>query len=355
MFYVCIVLVTILFSYLYNHVSREQKKFVFFLMIIVPAIVAGVRGVGTDYLLYKERFRNIQSGIEMDFSLIYEIMKIWGKCGFDYQSFTFFVSLITISIAFYLITQYENQISVPFAVFAYMTMFYQMSFNIFRQILATELLLLAYFYLIERKSKVKYCFFLVIAVSIHSATIVYGIFCVMLPLIWKKKFRIYRILSYITVATLVLLLPALKPITEFIAIRFPHYGYYMKYLKYGIPGPGFMRYVIICLLPIFSITYLKQYYIMHITDNVQHYVFFSIVGTILWLTSYSSVSDLYRIGYIGLAALPIVLGYIVKNSRKTIFNCLLNGMVILALVFSWWYDYIYTNSGVTFPYFTFLR
>ncbi|KAB1438245.1 EpsG family protein [Candidatus Galacturonibacter soehngenii] len=356
--YLLVVTLTTGLGYLYQHVKKEQKKIIFFLLVLVPSIVAGLRTVGTDYFGYMQRYQLVQDGIKIDSIgtnltvTFYKLMKLNDVLGGSYQTFIFIIAFITIYIAFYLICKLEEYICIPMAIFSYMTMFYLMSFNIFRQVLAAEIFALAIYYFILANKKL-FLLFISLSILIHSSVFIYLAVFFAMPLIQMKKFRYIRLWIYAILLAMVFSLPMIPKFGYYIADRFSHYAYYFMHFHYQGIGLGFLRYIILVLLPIICILVSKRR--NHKIDKILNvYFFLTIIGTILWMISYVSTTFLYRSAYVGLIVLPSLHGYITKSVKKTYLRIGVTIILVCVLSFFCWYDYIYLNSGEVRNYSCFL-
>lgn len=355
--YIAVIAFTTALAWLYTRTTPAAKKLVFFLMVLIPSLIAGLRGVGTDYLLYQERFQELATGsyVVTSFSLIYIVMELFLSVGASYQLFTFLVSFLTLYITFYVFCQYEGKSNVTVAVFSYMTMFYLMSFNIFRQMLATAVLMLAFYHLLEKDRKLVFWLLSAVVFLIHSAVAIFSLVYFVLPLVKDSRHRKLRILAYIIVAALIMALPLVSQLFSVFADYFPHYAYYFLNFSYTGIGFGILRYLLLCIIPLLCVTYLQGSFPYENPKTIQPYLVLCVMGTVLWLTSYVSTSYVYRIGYVGLAVLPIVHGSLWKNtvpkeSEQLFCKAALQCVVIAALIFFCWFDYIHINSGSIYPY-----
>lgn len=351
--YLVTIALTTFLAWLYENVMKKQKKVVFAVMVIIPTIVSGLRGVGTDYHLYNERFETMQNDTfnVTERNLLYIIMQLFTKIGLNYQLFIFLISFATILIAFYLIVQYENEINLKFSVLAYMLTFFQMSFNIYRQILGSELFLLAIFFLVNKKNKRSFWITFVIAAAIHTALIPFVLIYFMIPLSQQKRYFNKRMAVYILLSVMVITLPLMSEFLVRLAKSISHYTFYLINFSYSGIGVGFFRYIILAVLPAILIyKYRSKGDNLAVLNEMRTYSFLSVIGTILWMTSYVSTTYLYRAGYICLIVLPIIHGYIVKRLERDKFNFFVSASVAAALLFFWWYDCVVLNSGDTYPY-----
>lgn len=355
--YIITIALTTMLAWLYSRTTRSGKVTVFVLMVLIPGLVAGLRGVGTDHLLYQLRFEELAVGAYeiTDFSLIYLLMELIQKLGGNYQLVTMIISVTTVAVTFYTFTRYENKISVTMAVFSFMTMFYLMSFNIFRQILATAFLMLAFYHLYEKENKLHFALLAILTFLIHSAVGLFSLVCFVRPLLEKEKFRKLRIIGYVALAVLIMALPLLAKAFSFLAAYFPHYAYYFLNFSYTGISIGIFRYLILCIFPLVCVTYLTGSFPFRIPDKMQSYAVLSILGTLLWLASYVSTSYLYRIGYVGLASLPLLHGAFWKNitpqtNEHLVCKAATQCVLVVILIFFFFYDFMYLNSGDVYPY-----
>ncbi|MGN1157360.1 MAG: EpsG family protein [Agathobacter sp.] len=350
--YLAVIFISFLLALLYCKVQKNDKKYVFFLLLIIPVVVSGLRGVGTDYFLYQDRFELLANNTYdiSSFSLIYILMKILIRVGLGYQVFTFVISFLTVYIAFWLICKYEKVISVPVAFFSYITMYYQMSFNTFRQILSAELFLMACYYLFERENKKLYWIFLAIAVLIHTTTVIFGVIFFVLPLLIKKRYRAVRGIIYLVAVVTIMAMPLMAESLSKFANIFPHYTYYLINFAYTGSGLGLIRYLLTCILPIGMIIFMPNMFQKEFYKKFQPYIVLCVMGTILYMLSLVSTSVAFRFAYTGMISLPLVHGYFAKNCKKKPLNILVLICICVVLLAFWWYDFIHLNRGETYPY-----
>ena len=227
--YILIILITTLIAATYQN---TKNKAIFILLLLFPSFFCGFRESGTDYFIYLERFRYIARGLQVSISgtdLSAPFYRFFGLinhiCG-NYQVAIFIISFVTIFIAFYLICQHSEDISVSVAVFSYMTMFYFLSFNIFRQCLAAEFYALGIYLFVKKKKSVTGIMMLILSVLIHSSVFPFVLVGLILPWI-SENFRIKkRICVYLTLLTVVFLLPEMSMLTQKLLSALPHYAFY---------------------------------------------------------------------------------------------------------------------------------
>lgn len=364
--YMLIILITTLIAATYQN---TKNKAIFILLVLFPSFFCGFRELGTDYFIYLERFRYIARGLRVSksgtdlsapfygfFGLINHI------CG-NYQVAIFIISFVTIFIAFYLICQHSEDISVSVAVFSYMTMFYFLSFNIFRQCLAAEFYALGIYLFVKKKKSVTGIMVLILSVLIHSSVFPFALVALILSWI-SENFRIKkRICVYLTLLTVVFLLPEMSMLTQKLLSALPHYAFYFLNFHYQGLGIGIFRYIFLVCVMILLLY--KSGYLLE--REYIAYSFLALNGAILTWMSYVSDTFIYRIGYIGLVFLPILHGYFVRQfltmrrsngSIQIVYRNTTKGKIasafslglIALLLFFFWYDFIYLNTGDILPY-----
>lgn len=364
--YILIILITTLIAATYQ---STKNKAIFILLVLFPSFFCGFRESGTDYFIYLERFRYIARGLRVSksgtdlsapfygfFGLINRI------CG-NYQVAIFVISFVTIFIAFYLICQHSKDISVSVAVFSYMTMFYFLSFNIFRQCLAAEVYALGIYLFVKKKKSVTGIMVLILSVLIHSSVFPFALVALILSWI-SENFRIKkRICVYLTLLTVVFLLPEMSMLTQKLLSALPHYAFYFLNFHYQGLGIGIFRYIFLVCVMILLLY--KSGYLLE--KEYIAYSFLALNGAILTWMSYVSDTFIYRIGYIGLVFLPILHGYFVRQfltmrrsngSIQIVYRNTTKGKIasafslglIALLLFFFWYDFIYLNTGDILPY-----
>lgn len=140
LFYAGIVGITTLLAWVYSHAKGiGTKRVLYGILVIFPATISGLRGVGTDIRHYIIHGKEIVAGTYdlVDYKSIFvQITRLLLKHNVSFQIVLFVVSIITIHIMFKIFNMYRKHISFTFAVFSYMLVFYQMSFNTYSQIMA---------------------------------------------------------------------------------------------------------------------------------------------------------------------------------------------------------------------------
>lgn len=349
--YAVVITITTMLAVMYSHMIKKNKNIAFYFMVIFPTLFAGLRGVATDYNLYNNNYQEIINGTFelVDYNSLFVIfLRAVGHLGISFQFVILLVSFLTIFIAFKIFTMCEDVISVPFAVFSYMTMFYQMSFNTYRQILAAEIFLLATIFLFKIDNKIKFWILFLISVLIHSSLLPFGLVFFFRKLIIEKKYLYVRIIIYIVALVAIFSLPLLADKIVYLISILSHYAWFLTRFQYSSIGFGFIRYFVLAFLPALFIAYKNKYEDVN-SRGIGFLPFYLIMGTILWMTSYISTSSLYRIGYNFLVAIPILHGYLFRKYKLTS-RFLLCTVICLIILLFWFYDGAILNTGETVPY-----
>ncbi|QEZ70104.1 EpsG family protein [Paraclostridium bifermentans] len=191
-----------------NMISGRYKivsKILNFIMFLSMWIVAGIRyNVGTDYTLYSNYFKNINS-ITLENSVM-EIGYMWLNkvtnffC--DSNQIIFIVtSFITIYLVFKTILKYSKRYELSLYLFITMY-FYYSSFNITRQYIAIAITFYAIKYIINSNFK-KYIISVIVASLFHNSALIMIPFYFILKMNINKKLVLnLTILSIISFASI---------------------------------------------------------------------------------------------------------------------------------------------------------
>lgn len=352
LFYAGIVAITTFLAWIYSHAKgKGTKRGLYVLLVMFPATISGLRGVGTDIRHYIEYASEIIIGTYdmVDYKSIFvQITRLLLRHDVSFHIILYLVSIITIHTMFTIFNIYRKQMSFSFAVFSYMLVFFQMSFNIYRQIMAAALFLLATVYLFKEDDKKKFLIWYIVAVLIHSSILPFGFIFFFRDWITEKKYQKRRIVIYIVLTIIIFCIPQMTSKMEFLLRIIPHYGWYVtRFYRNGI-GFGILRYLVMGVIPV---VFLRMKKIdQDINDNKITYLpFYVSMGFVLWLTTYISESTIYRISYNLLIAIPILHGYLYrKYIRKA--GIIIIIAIIAIMVMFWYYDGAVLNTGETVPY-----
>lgn len=351
-FYAGIVVITTLLAWIYSHAKGKRTKRVLYVFsVMFPSAISGLRGVGTDIGHYIDYANEIVAGTYdlVDYkSILVQITRILLENNISFQIVLLAVSIITIHVMLKVFNIYGKHISFTFAVFSYMLVFYQMSFNTYRQIMAAAFFLLATVRLFKEDDKKKFLILYIVSVLIHNSFLPFGLVFFLRDWITEKKYLKKRVLVYIALTIIIFCIPKMMSRMDFLLRIIPHYGWYItRFYQSGI-GFGILRFLVMGVIPVVILRLKKTDQDM--TDKKISYLpFYITMGFVLWLTSYISESTIYRISYNLLIALPILHGYLYKKYINKAKNFVLVGIIAIMVLF-WYYDGAILNTGETVPY-----
>lgn len=354
LFYSIVVIVTTLLGWIYCHSKGIFQKITFILLVSIPGLIAGLRGVGTDYIGYRQAYISIINSeyFYVDYSsLLIQFIRKIGEIGLPFQFSIFVISFSTVAITFWAIGMFKNEISFTFAVFSYMLQFYFLSYNLFRQMLAVALYMLAVTYKAKYNDEKKFWIFGIAAGLIHSSSIPFLMIYFVWNIITKYRFGKARILIYIIGISGIMLIPLLVNQTDFLRSLFPHYENYFREFTYLGFGFGILRYFLLADIPSFY-ERLKD---KEIYNSVLSFLpFVSVFGMIVSCLSYISNTFLYRISYYLLVFLPIYHGYLFRQYKLKRFKVkrgfFLIPIISITLLFFFIYDILVLKTGDILPY-----
>lgn len=208
-----------IFSSLIAQKSFRKHRFITILSstiaVVIPALLAGCRSetIGTDIQVYGANVY-IAAGNAYSLSSLYEelynidflfvCLAYLSQFVFDDLSgFLFIVSLVTIMTAYIAIFKLKDQISVPFAFFIYLFLFYNVSLNWMRQCVAISFIILS-FACLYKNEKLKCLLCYLCAYLAHQTSAVAIVIYILYWLISQRKLS--RKLYYLYLICLPLLL-----------------------------------------------------------------------------------------------------------------------------------------------------
>lgn len=363
--------------------NKNLKRFIIFLAILVPSLVAGMRSnqMGTDVRTYVEPLQyfansndNFNSYINYNGTLYngqlfsrFEkgyVTLIYLCSRLDKGLFlTFFISeFIIVSMTIFGLIKFNKKvhISICLGFFIFLTFFYNLSFNLVRQCIAMFILLYAFNFLI-RKEWIKYLIAVVIAMLFHISAIFAGILILLIYYFLynnegKTKLKMgdltiqneeLKIFWIGLVGVIVLLLPSLiKGIFSS--------SIFSTYLNYIPDSINFSMLQIAIKLPFLIIILLEW---NNMKDNPLRYFYLSISIIDILLSQFSGQSSSASASQYGARIswyTSVFYIYSVssalmadKNKNKRI---LLTIFLVLFLIAYWYIFTVVLNYNETFPY-----
>lgn len=345
-FYLTLAIVVALFTELSIKTKTRILSFLSFLIaILIPSFFFAVRnGIGTDFYAYLAIFErakySTESRIEWGY---YTVNSIIAKFGGSLEVVFFIVAIIMFTFVFLALRENRQFISPGLGMLVFMLLFYQMSFNVSRQVVAMTILLFSIKY-IESRRLIKFSIFILIASSFHISSIVFIPIYFLYNILMENKKRIYKYILYVFILIFVFSLDkVLLPILS----KFNELEYYQKYLEAGNTNADFGFLIRNLPFIILGIYLFKKIGFNHKKFNLYYSIF--IMSILLKFTSFVGAEYISRISWAYEIALVILIPYAVKllNRRKEIY---LSWFLICYVLIYWWYVYIYIGSHGTYPF-----
>jgi len=346
--YILLSLITALYSEISVQArSKIIRGFCVFIVIVIPSLIYALRyGIGTDYFIYKSFFDKspivgFDSRLEWGYVLINLVVH---KLNGNVEIVFFIVSLIMMSFIYFGAKYYSKSISVGVAMFSYMMLYYQMSFNAVRQGVAMAVCFYSFRYIHERKL-IKFLICILIASSFHKSAFLVLPFYFLYYLLEKeggkeiKKFFIY-LLMMVFVLNIDKLLPP-------ILIRVPVLSNYTNYLQNDSSDFSlglFSRYIPFLVVGLYLCKYIEK------KDNIYPFLISIYISSlILKLTGLVGAKYINRIAWNLEIVLILIIAYSAKAfiKRRELFASLI---LLYYVAINWWYIYIYTGTHETYPY-----
>lgn len=325
---------------------RIVRRFNILLVIVIPSLLYAFRyGIGTDYFNYVSFFHRLQkTGFSGRFEWAYVLINlIVGKLNGNIQIVFLVTSIIMMTFIYSAVRHYAKSLNVGVAMFSYMMLYYQMSFNIVRQSVAMAICLYCIKYIHDRKF-LKFSFFVLIASGFHNSALLLFPFYFFYKILGEKNKKWTRVLFYmIALIGVINIGSLLRPILRSI----PGLSYYLFYLdnydsdfSIGL----FARFIPFLLIGLFLYNPIWK-------RDKNFILIFSLytISLILKLTGLVGAKFINRIALNFEVTLILLVAYYVKsfNKRGELFASF---ALLFYVVINWWYIYIYTGSHGTFPY-----
>ena len=351
-FYFSVSLITSLFAELSVRSNKRQRKVFACFSILVPAIFAGLRyGIGTDYFVTYQPYFDYLTGTggmqlynreKLDIAY-YALNMIVIKIGGNFQMVLFFASVITFYAFRKAVLVYKNRLSIGWATFVFMLMYYQASFNIIRQLMAATIILYAFHFLEEENLK-KYIQWVIVAALFHKTAIVVLPFYFLSSMVTKRRYKILVLVFYVIFFVMVFNFDRFAWVVNLIDSS----GYYVNYLR----KVSVFR-VSLGLL-IRTVPYILAVFLMwkRIRKDRVLKVYLSsfLLGSILRLIVYMTQFDADRIALYFLMPQVVFIPYLTKYYKKSWKDFAGVAILLASTVLLWYFDFIYMGRNATIPY-----
>ena len=332
-----------------------------FVVWLIMSLFAGFRdyGVGTDTTFYSEAYMIEAQNLNIkDFFLQntdgvrdrgYLALNWFASCMSDDYWLIWFLTealiLLSTILAFRKLGQ-KYVLSIPLCIVVYFFLFYQMSFNLMRQMCAVSVSLLAYMYALE-KQWTKYVLLTFLAVSFHSSatlSVCFPFLCMFSEIENERKRRLFY---FITIGGLIALVLSFN----FILAKFGdifNEAYADRYgegnelgASSGIPIKNIVNIIIMLYLWWLSC---KKECLQLKERNILLYCI-SFYGILMFMSLYSRY--LFRL-YLYFYPMAIMLLSVVCSSRKV--SVIYKFIFVLYSGLYWYYFYMKANFGETAVY-----
>lgn len=363
--------------------KKSLKIILVFLAICVPSLLAGLRdsSIGTDVELYGNswfRFTRLFNLKEyLDFAQRCSVGVIYALLNYvvalftdDVKIFYFILSFLETAMIYFGIKHINNseryiwndkikikkrgsEISLPFAMFCYYTIFYNNTLNLLRQSLAITIVFLAYGFLVNRKYKTT-IFLLILAVLSHSSAI-FSFIILPLYLIsgkFKSKFNVLMFDLVIFSVTAIAMI-VYKPILNFLVSHRILSSRFFTYMEETVVGGRMIRTVFWFLLAFFA--YIAFYKMINFrSDNKFIISCISMSAAFSLITFMGNVFAIRMAFYFDVSAIAFIPMipkiYKFKIGKDRNMKYLVYILLIILLIGRWYLDYVRSLNGQTYPY-----
>lgn len=336
-------------EYLDKYLIEEKFKKILFVTCImfIPSFFAGIRsGVGTDYDNYSAIFTAINTGVgnnptEMGYTFLNYII---GQFGGNIQTVFFIMSFLTLLFIYLFLYEYRSSIGIGLGILVFLISYYNMSYNIVRQVLAISISLYSMNFIDKRKSK-HFVFFILLAMSFHAGAVI------MLPLYifynnFVNKRRLFRVLTYLVYF---LALANYQYIVEFVSLNIlgtDKYLYLTKNLGTNLGLGAVVRYA-----PQLLIGFVFYDELLLNNKSFKLYYFLLVMGYLTGLLpAFGAPIVLNRIGsFFSIANVWLIPYYYQYFKYKENYNWIVPTLIIYILMV-WFVMYIIGGDSETVPY-----
>lgn len=179
-----------------RHIYISKGFFCILMAVLIPSIVAGVRGdtVGTDVLGYAKRIIELADVVD-SFSELNRLDTTYTEMGYRFFAFVvsrlfdglgwflFFTEILIVGNVARALYLFRKDFSIWKGMAIYMFCYYHVSFNMMRQCIAMSTLLVAFYYL-TKESYLKYIVISIISFYFHTFA---GVISILVLIIWVSR------------------------------------------------------------------------------------------------------------------------------------------------------------------------
>lgn len=351
-FYGSLGLITTACAFGYQKSGKKVVRNLFLaLTILIPSIFAGIRvGIGTDYYIHYLVYNDIVSGraVEKQAEVGYIFLNwLVNFLGGNYQVVLFLVTLLSMCCLMYALNTFRKSVSISFAVFCFMFLYYQMSYNYIRQLFAASIVLVAIVFCWKGRRALSLVI-VALAATVHITGLIILPYILFFHFFSERRYSKQVAIVYLLCCLALLIYRSYgNTIIRALMGYNSQLDYYLKYLYVRARpfGFGVLRYPLMFIVPVLACWK---------SMRMESRWFYNIClgGFIFWLTSKMTIMEFYRISYSLLYLLPFLLGWLWKNCR----TCFRNFQVLMyfyfpgIVLFFWYYDFFVLRAQQTVPY-----
>lgn len=369
-FYISLYSVGAVLLILGKKTKRNQKKYIYFFIALLFAFISGIRyGIGTDYFYtYYPEYLSILNGTksyQANFDIgVYGLFYLCAKTGLGFHFALFIISFCTL-ICFFLGTfKFSKKINfdAEYGMFIILMLYYQLSFNIVRQVLAMSLLFLAVSDLAENdsekvsiKKKIKInttpLILTILAVTCHKTAILFILVYFAIKMISTKKYLMIQIL--VVIITIYLVINNELFTQVLIKLRMESFLPYLRNVDLNVT----IGYIIRMLPMVFVLIFMRK----EISEDKSLYAFtlLYILGYVFRLLAYNDNNNIIylvassqadRISHYFMLFQSVIYAKFLKNKYCGKFSPFIKTALVGLLLILWFYDYGIVNLNGTIPY-----
>ena len=330
--------------------------------VLIPCILASVRDitVGGDVKAYVTSnfvsskllisngfwyyFENMPKDTEIGFAYILYLGNIFNSLGLSF----FLIELFIIIPVYIFLVKIRAQSSVTLGMATFYFLSYNFSLSGMRGSIAMSLLLLAYYYLNEKKYKVAIPIIL-LAILFHNSAILLSVLYFVIAKLQKLKYgNIVKIMSLSFIVVLFLftdkILSLLVSIAGFASAR---YVFYLStYIGAGsisdIPSTD-----LICKLALIAIIYSWQHKYKKYTFGNLPFLYFALIGRLFVLFNAIFYESMRIAFYFDMFLIPYAASIYSCPIKRKFDRCVVSTIVILPSFLYWLYFIMYKGGYVT--------
>lgn len=341
-----------------NYKKNKRKSYILAVVcVIILSVFAALRAlsVGIDLSRYGIYMFNRATR----YSNIFTYLQTFQKDDIGYYIFNYVIARFTdnihwllfmhqfiISSIIYIIAFKEKEkkdTNLALTIFIYLTLLYNMTFNIIRQALSIVIIVYS-FYSLEEKKYLRYYILLLIASSFHRSTL---ILCALplVNLVYKnKKSNLFKtiVMSAILIISFYFIEEIFALLSQNIDV-FENYSVYISASKTNL-SVRFLRYKILMLITVLF------FYFNTPNKSKNHFLMFMSVLDVVFYSLAGFIRYGYRISYFFIGFYIIFIPRMLKNIKTKQNRIIFSVLIIMILIGYWYFRNVIMGYDGTIPY-----